>query len=85
MTFDAPASELSRQDCLGVVDCDARPPSTACRDRRREIAIRAALACDFLHRAAHAQGVHAVLMKSSTIKLAESRRLLAEVSDLLRR
>jgi hypothetical protein len=55
--------------------------------RRRATAVPGRTAYDsaFFLRVAHANAVQTRLMKSSTIKLAESLKLLAEVTDLLRR
>ena len=63
------------------------PHPTAFRDRRCETAMRAPSGRDhaFFLRVAHGNDVQAELMKRSVIKLDESLKLLAEVSELLRR
>lgn len=86
MTSDAPASESSKQDSAAVVG-GVPPRLTAFRDSRRETTMRARSAydCAFFQRVAHGYNVRTALMRSSAIKLEESLKLLAEVSDLLRR
>jgi hypothetical protein len=85
MASDAPALEPSKQD-RAAIDPGARHP-TALPFHRGETATSAPKAYDrtFFLRVAHANAVQADLMKSSTIKLAESLKLLAKVGDLLRR
>lgn len=69
-----------------AIDLGARAPQP-CAIRPREAAMRALRIYHrmFFLRVAHADGVQAKLVKSSAIKLDESLKLLAEVSDLLRR
>lgn len=75
MASDGPALESRKQDSEPV-DRGVRYRS-AFRDRGRDRM--------FFERVAQSNSVQAALMKSSTIKLDESLKLLAEISDLLRR
>ena len=85
MTSNASAFESSKQNSVAI-EHGVRHP-TALRGRRRDTALRAPTAYDrtFFQRVAYANAVQANLMRSSAIKLEESLKLLAEVSDLLRR
>ena len=84
MAFDASAIDSNKH---GSVAIDGGVHLTASRDRRRPTALPAGTADDraFFRRVAHTNAMQTKLMKSSTINLAESMKLLAKISDLLRR